>query len=244
MYGKLYLKVPYAEKDEAKKFGARWNPELKLWYYDGLIQNYVNFSKWILGNEEDALIVFETLYILEGQRACWRCKKATTVIALGISEHAVISQEDGEKNIFIEEDIAPNTLIHLAWVDTENDIPPLLLRYLKKHYNVKTGYSNIAGKCFANHCEHCGAIQGNNYIMDEVDSPLTTFIADDVELKKRMEKLRIKTINIDENLQLNWNVRYCENDDAYYKYGSPKEIDILNDSDDWDYISYKEMYIL
>lgn len=26
------LKVPFAEKDEAKKLGARWDPARKLWY--------------------------------------------------------------------------------------------------------------------------------------------------------------------------------------------------------------------
>ena len=28
----LILKVPYAEKDEAKALGARWNNERKVWY--------------------------------------------------------------------------------------------------------------------------------------------------------------------------------------------------------------------
>ena len=29
---KIYLTVPYKEKDEAKKLGARWDPDSKLWY--------------------------------------------------------------------------------------------------------------------------------------------------------------------------------------------------------------------
>ena len=29
---KTYLKVPFAEKDEAKGFGARWDQERKMWY--------------------------------------------------------------------------------------------------------------------------------------------------------------------------------------------------------------------
>ncbi len=32
MKEKFYLHVPYAEKDEAKKLGAFWDPEQKLWY--------------------------------------------------------------------------------------------------------------------------------------------------------------------------------------------------------------------
>ncbi|HEX6734499.1 MAG TPA: DUF5710 domain-containing protein [Azonexus sp.] len=31
---RMNLKVPFAEKDEAKKLGARWDPARKLWYID------------------------------------------------------------------------------------------------------------------------------------------------------------------------------------------------------------------
>jgi Domain of unknown function (DUF5710) len=29
---KVYLRVPYAEKEQAKRHGARWNPERRLWW--------------------------------------------------------------------------------------------------------------------------------------------------------------------------------------------------------------------
>ncbi|WP_207386052.1 DUF5710 domain-containing protein [Legionella gresilensis] len=29
---RIYLSVPYSEKEEAKQFGARWDPEKRLWY--------------------------------------------------------------------------------------------------------------------------------------------------------------------------------------------------------------------
>lgn len=28
----LYLEVPFKEKDEAKRLGARWDPNMKKWY--------------------------------------------------------------------------------------------------------------------------------------------------------------------------------------------------------------------
>ena len=31
---RLYLKVPFADKDEAKKLGARFDPDRKAWYAD------------------------------------------------------------------------------------------------------------------------------------------------------------------------------------------------------------------
>jgi hypothetical protein len=42
------LKVPYAEKDQAKALGARWNAERKTWYVpDG--QPTAPFEQWLVG---------------------------------------------------------------------------------------------------------------------------------------------------------------------------------------------------
>ncbi|MGX4642550.1 DUF5710 domain-containing protein [Massilia sp. SYSU DXS3249] len=42
----IFLKVPYAEKDEAKALGARWNPTRKCWYVpDGKPSE--PFERWI-----------------------------------------------------------------------------------------------------------------------------------------------------------------------------------------------------
>lgn len=43
----ILLKVPYAEKDEAKALGARWNPTRKCWYIpDG--KDNAPFARWIV----------------------------------------------------------------------------------------------------------------------------------------------------------------------------------------------------
>lgn len=45
-----FLKVPYAEKDEAKALGARWNKERKMWYVpEG--QDGAPFARWASGDE-------------------------------------------------------------------------------------------------------------------------------------------------------------------------------------------------
>ena len=42
----IILRVPYAEKDEAKALGARWNKERKVWYVpDGAAAT--PFERWI-----------------------------------------------------------------------------------------------------------------------------------------------------------------------------------------------------
>lgn len=39
------LKVPFAEKDEAKKLGARWDAARKLWYVEGKA-DLTPFARW------------------------------------------------------------------------------------------------------------------------------------------------------------------------------------------------------
>ena len=34
-YKRIYLNIPYRDKDEYKKFGTRWESDLKLWYWVG-----------------------------------------------------------------------------------------------------------------------------------------------------------------------------------------------------------------
>lgn len=49
----IFLKVPYAEKDEAKALGARWNPTRKCWYVpDG--KDAEPFARWVAGGAADS----------------------------------------------------------------------------------------------------------------------------------------------------------------------------------------------
>lgn len=42
---RVNLKVPFAEKDEAKKLGARWDAARKLWYVEGR-DDVSAFARW------------------------------------------------------------------------------------------------------------------------------------------------------------------------------------------------------
>jgi hypothetical protein len=42
---RMNLKVPFAEKDEAKKLGAKWDSAQKIWYVEGKA-DMSPFSKW------------------------------------------------------------------------------------------------------------------------------------------------------------------------------------------------------
>lgn len=41
---RLYLDVPYQEKDRAKALGAKWDAKVKKWYTDAERKQYVKFA--------------------------------------------------------------------------------------------------------------------------------------------------------------------------------------------------------
>lgn len=44
------LQVPFAEKDEAKKLGARWDAVRKVWYVENK-SDLAAFAKWMTGSK-------------------------------------------------------------------------------------------------------------------------------------------------------------------------------------------------
>lgn len=51
---KTYIKIPFSEKDEAKRLGARWDGDAKSWYIpDGV--NKKPFQRWMPGAEQPGL---------------------------------------------------------------------------------------------------------------------------------------------------------------------------------------------
>jgi hypothetical protein len=43
---KIYLNVPYTEKEEAKSLGARWDKESKRWHVESCNKNLVKMNEW------------------------------------------------------------------------------------------------------------------------------------------------------------------------------------------------------
>lgn len=244
---KLFLDVPYNQKDEVKALGARWNPKIRKWYItdeneEYTYENYEIFAKYILGNRDSVVVATDYLYILETTRECWRCHNKTRVIGLGVGDHFDIYKDfNGNIEWCIWEDTIPYENIYLSWAYKEDDIPPKILRYLKKHYSVRTGYSKFCnGYTFANHCDCCNALQGNWFLFNEPDSPLST-CTDGTDLINRMMKIRIKQIPIYDDLILHWEVTHCQNDYAYFEYSSIEKL-ILSGDPRNEYITYEELY--
>jgi len=98
------LKVPYAEKDQAKALGAKWNPAEKVWYVpDGL--DVAVFQKWLskvevsapapsaeksIKREEEpgwltlARCIGRGPLVLLHANRCWRCSKDGLAVAMAL----------------------------------------------------------------------------------------------------------------------------------------------------------------
>ena len=86
---KIYINVPYAEKDEAKGLGAKWDPVKKSWFIPkGL--NQINFEKWHQKDNDkniDSNIRSMGFFIVESSESCWRCRQDTPVFAFLLPEN-------------------------------------------------------------------------------------------------------------------------------------------------------------
>ena len=184
----LIIDVPYAEKDEAKSLGAKWNSNLKKWYVEER-KNYYKFEKWILENKENVSILCDYYYIVEGTHICFKCHKSTKVIGFGVKNFFEIydSNEYGNEDNFIYY----NDDIHIA-----SHIEPLskeLLDKLKVKYNYYESYSKTVNDSYlANHCTNCKVIQGDFFLFGEVNSP---FFVDSMERAKQLKLYKIPLKN-------------------------------------------------
>ena len=224
---KLYLNIPFSEKEIAKSLGAKWDSVRKSWYYHGEAENYINFAKWIFNYEEKegTLIICDYFYILESYQTCWKCKEKTIVVGLGLEKFI-------ELYYLYEEPINYEVELHgfknerevrVTWNDNEKDIPKSILEYLKNNYNVKTDISKIIGVTFANHCQRCNALQENYYLFGYPGSPFFP-VGNQYEIIDSLQNINLKKIMLDENLKFNCTLSCGSNDGMFLDYCDIKTI--------------------
>jgi hypothetical protein len=206
----LILDIPYNEKDEAKRIGAKWDPNIKKWYVNDK-EDYHKFVKWIepIGN----IVIIDALYLIEGIQKCFRCQKETRVIGFGIDKHlSICSLEDYKQDINQEE-------IHI--VGPIYPIPDKLLQYLQGKYNYKMRFSKTTGKTnISNCCDYCDVLQGDFFLYNEVDSPFFIYSEEDVK------ELKIYKIGLSKDLIVECSDGSASFDFMFKKYGKIINLDI------------------
>src|SRR3954469_22652228 len=91
------LKVPFKDKDEAKKLGAKWDSEKKTWYtfFDSKIEIFFNWLEDIGTDHDD--ISADYFYIAESERKCWDCKKRTKIFTFLLEKYKKVEAAEEEE---------------------------------------------------------------------------------------------------------------------------------------------------
>ncbi|MDR2549078.1 MAG: DUF5710 domain-containing protein [Desulfobulbus sp.] len=85
---RIDIKVPFAEKEEAKEAGMRWDAIKRTWFAPPGADIAV-FLRWM----HDANIFSGQYYIAKTQKKCWSCKKEVPVFAIMILFGLVFSKK-------------------------------------------------------------------------------------------------------------------------------------------------------
>ncbi|MBH2977808.1 hypothetical protein I5R25_06070 [Serratia marcescens] len=144
MKNKIYLNVPYSEKDDVKTKGARWDSIERKWFITNL-QDREAFKAWLpdeINSQVDKLFP-HPIYLVQSFEPCWRCRYFSQVYCLADSRLNCFSYvekvEDGLRYI-----LGPNA-------------PRYTLDFSKQ----------TNSKYFMNHCEKCNAKIGDFYMHSE-----------------------------------------------------------------------------
>lgn len=198
----LLLNVKYEEKEKVKSLGARWNPELKRWYVSNPL-DYYKFIDWLEGN----IVVSDYIYIIEGITTCWKCKKNTKVVAIGVDKYMELYDEPSDFE---------SGEIHVA--SGFEGLPNSILRFLSERCNVKERYSKTIGsKYLSNGCFECDSLQGDWFLFNEPDSP---FFVDSIDTAKALTLYKIKLEN---DIALPISISWGSEDRLIKEYATIKE---------------------
>ena len=135
---RVYLDVPFPEKDEAKALGARWDRDSRLWYVSPDMDP-APFVRWlaILPAEGDP-----ELEIVGLPQPCWKCGQLTM---------AVVACREGGQLVFAH----PDVLQVIASQLSEEDLEQVGAGPLRPRFSRTIGCSSWSNGCVA-----CGALLG------------------------------------------------------------------------------------
>lgn len=151
---RIFLKVPFAEKDQAKALGARWDGERRSWYVPEGVSSSA-FTQWLpLPNRWSARA--DRYWIVASDTTCWKCQEPTTAFTLALpSGHETLEGDDvGDE--WIDHD-------HLALLSYITDLSD---EVLKETARICAGWHNdfsqtTQSRYWMNHCRACGMKQGD-----------------------------------------------------------------------------------
>lgn len=191
----LLLNVPFSEKNEVKKLGAKWNPTLKSWYVESK-RDYYKFVKWILNSRDKVNILCDKIYLLQRERICYKCGRTTPVYAIAFSDYFTVYDMSKCESATVPIEYYDETLT----ISSIPEVPTDIEKILSLHFNCYMDHSKTAKRNYiANHCCYCKALQGNFELFQEWDAPFDIDnLHDDISSNK--SSLRIFKIIVNHDI--------------------------------------------
>ncbi|WP_236901670.1 DUF5710 domain-containing protein [Empedobacter brevis] len=202
----LKINVPYREKDFAKSKGAFWDAEQKTWFVPDH-KDINDFLQWI-DTRKVSILLKSPFFIAVNKRQCYNCSAFTTVIALASDNLYYLDYDDNGNEKWFRQDY----FSFFSMPVFINDEVTAILNKLFPQY--KMGYSKTAGEYWANHCEHCGALQGDFYLHCESGG---AFFPIETEDCKHITLLPIPT---QFDVELNTGISWASNADEILDYAN------------------------
>lgn len=157
----MNLNVPYAEKDTAKRLGARWNPSRRCWYVPQGVDP-APFARWLAPDvtEPQYNIRAPEAYLVTSPERCWRCGEAITVVGF-------LAAPTFYERTYEDDDPSPEG----TWRDFDGwgfihyitSMPDDVVALAKaKSRGYKFSFSKMADQRYwGNHCTSCSVLQGD-----------------------------------------------------------------------------------
>lgn len=179
--------VPFAEKDEAKALGVRWDGVARVWYIPA-DKDSAPFDRW-LPKVVEPDVRAQNYYISQSSTPCWKCEGITRVYGFILSGFYEVSEwiEGGD-------DDDEGTIVWDEWTDTTvlsyvRGLPDAVLQRVKlvsPHWYMDSSRT-VSEPYLMNHCEHCKAKLGDFETIQEADSALHPIYPESISRMSIME---------------------------------------------------------
>ena len=153
---RIDLRVPFNEKEEAKRQGARWDTGQKVWYVPANVDPAP--LQRCRHQPPTPNIRAPWYFLATTARECWRCAVLSPVVAIVLpAEHEEFYVGDDPAEDHWQVAGMPVVLSYVGYLSEPLAAP---LRHRAPHYRID--FSQTIGRSYwMNHCEHCAAKLGD-----------------------------------------------------------------------------------
>lgn len=147
---RVELDVPFFDKTDVLRLGARWDTSRRVWYLpDGL--SPARFSRWCYVAPEIGLRA-RRYFLADSQALCGHCQASTRVLAIVLPAMHKSATLDAQGRALWQRHRLP------CFVQQVRDVPPSVAARLRTR---NARFRLVNGACFMNHCHACGLALGD-----------------------------------------------------------------------------------